>query len=79
MKINSIVSTLPDKLKAAIEKVELTVELIIHSFENGFENFKTRPSFLSCENSFVNILEYFQNGGNMICHRTIIPQDSEHF
>lgn len=33
MKINSIVSTLPDKLKAAIEKVELTVELIIHSFE----------------------------------------------
>lgn len=33
MKINTAVSTLPDKLKAAIERVELTVEFIIHSFE----------------------------------------------
>lgn len=67
MKINSMVNTFPDKLKAAVESAQLTVEFI-HSFIRiyDFETFKIGLSFFSCENSFVvNILNFCRMGKNV--------------
>lgn len=76
VKINTTVSTLPDKLKAAIERVELTAEFIIHSFEYiVLRLLKLGQVFFLVK---IHLLSIFWNfcriGRNAICNSTIMPQ-----
>jgi hypothetical protein len=75
MKINRMVSTLPDKLKAAIERVETDTEFIIHSFQYMETQFlrllKLSQILLSWENVFVgNIWEFCRMGKDVISYST---------
>lgn len=74
MKINSMVSTLPGKLKAAIERAELTVEFIIHSFEYMVLRLLKLGQVISLVK--IHLLSIFWNfcrmGRNFICNSTII-------